>query len=598
MLANLVNELEVREQKARDNEPPEVKAKRKADAAEQKAARRVAEAEAAREAKRLKRNDADDRDNDDVDFGDEDEDMPDTKFSFISPDERMDAKDMKFYIDRVLRRGSIKRNSILLRALYRGIGVHHDSLHVTYRQLVETLFRGKHLKFVITTETLSMGINMPCKSVCFAGDYRLTPLLYQQMSGRAGRRGFDDVGHVIFFGVPPRKAFRLIKAKLSHLSGYYTVTANLVLRMILQHNGVSNKDASTSAFRALLERPFCTGNDVQKNALIQQSRVHFRFLLHYFHTKGLIDSKGNCKGMANLINHLHSETSAVFPFATLLENGFFSNLCRDFTQDNAGVALKVVSVLAHFFNRIPMSAGSNPLDLREDGDTVSKVVLPPLPKEAQIIVEEHNRLTLNCYSDFMRIFHRHHRAKDPAYAQLERVLPLSRIVFPPRLIRQAAETAPGTVADSIFRCARPEASVRSPFASLSGNMDAFGSLEELSDASGDPFAPHVEPISVPRDLMFNEVKLNAYASDIFTHRNVRLLIASNHLSDSVAFTALKSWVTTLDQLREDIEKASNVLSLPERDQSPVYLCFKYIEGVFRTLYGNFQTMGFQSSANE
>jgi len=63
----------------------------------------------------------------------------------------------------------------------------------------------------------------------------------------------------------------------------------------------------------------------------------------------LIDSKGNCKGMANLINHLHSETSAVFPFATLLENGFFSNLCRDFTQDNAGVALKVVSVLAHFF---------------------------------------------------------------------------------------------------------------------------------------------------------------------------------------------------------------------------------------------------------
>jgi len=282
---------------------------------------------------------------------------------------------------------------------------------------------------------------------------------------------------------------------------------------------------------------------------------------------------------------------------SLLESGFFNRLCKDFTRDPGQVATNVVSVLAHFLNRIPMPAGSDPQALREDGDDLSKVVLPPLSEDVRAVVDEHNRLTLECYSNFTKIFHKHHRAKDPAFAHLARVLPLSRTVFPPRLIQQASETAPGTLIDSIFRCERPEADLRSPFSALSGNSDSCGSLEELSDTSGDPFAPHLEPISVPRDLMFNEVKLNAYAIDIFTHRNVRLCISSNHLSDSVLYVALKSWVLTIIQLREAFEKAAGVLEKPERERSPVYLCFKYIEDVFRNLSAIISA-GYVASAHE
>jgi hypothetical protein len=47
----------------------------------------------------------------------------------------------------------------------------------------------------------------------------LTPTMYRQMSGRAGRRGYDDVGNVIFFGVRAERAAQLMTTKLPSLQG-------------------------------------------------------------------------------------------------------------------------------------------------------------------------------------------------------------------------------------------------------------------------------------------------------------------------------------------------------------------------------------------
>ena len=58
------------------------------------------------------------------------------------------------------------------------------------------------LQVVIATGTLAFGINMPCRTVVFAGDHLfLSALQFRQMMGRAGRRGFDPLGRWVLCAV-------------------------------------------------------------------------------------------------------------------------------------------------------------------------------------------------------------------------------------------------------------------------------------------------------------------------------------------------------------------------------------------------------------
>lgn len=92
-----------------------------------------------------------------------------------------------------------------LSGLERGIAAHHAGLIPQFKTIIETLFQARLVKLVFATETLALGINMPAKSVTieqlekFNGVTRvpLTPGEYTQLTGRAGRRGIDTVGHAI-----------------------------------------------------------------------------------------------------------------------------------------------------------------------------------------------------------------------------------------------------------------------------------------------------------------------------------------------------------------------------------------------------------------
>lgn len=86
-----------------------------------------------------------------------------------------------------------------------GIGIHHAGLLPKYRVLIERLAQEGLLKIICGTDTLGVGVNVPIRTVLFTRlckfDGQKTTILsardFHQISGRAGRKGFDDQGWVV-----------------------------------------------------------------------------------------------------------------------------------------------------------------------------------------------------------------------------------------------------------------------------------------------------------------------------------------------------------------------------------------------------------------
>ena len=97
-----------------------------------------------------------------------------------------------------------------LAGLEAGVAAHHAGMVPPMKEAVEEAFTAGLLKVVFATETLSLGINMPARTVVveklskFTGEHHelLTPGEYTQLAGRAGRRGIDEVGYAVVLWDP------------------------------------------------------------------------------------------------------------------------------------------------------------------------------------------------------------------------------------------------------------------------------------------------------------------------------------------------------------------------------------------------------------
>ncbi len=91
--------------------------------------------------------------------------------------------------------------SVLSRVVCKGIAFHHAGMTVEEREMIEMGFREGTISILVATSTLAAGVNLPVRRVIFRTAYIGSEFLdsyrYRQMSGRAGRKGIDELGESI-----------------------------------------------------------------------------------------------------------------------------------------------------------------------------------------------------------------------------------------------------------------------------------------------------------------------------------------------------------------------------------------------------------------
>lgn len=428
----------------------------------------------------------------------------------------------------------------LIDGLRRGIGVHHAGMNRKYRYCVEMLFRRGYLRVVIATGTLALGINMPCKTVVFSGDsVFLTALNFRQAAGRAGRRGFDMLGNVVFHGVSMSKIHKLISSRLPDLNGHFPITTTLVLRLFTLLHSSENSRFAVRSVNALLSQPrLYLGGEEAKMTVLH----HLRFSIEYLRRQHLLDSRGAPLNFAGAVSHLYFAENSSFAFHALLKDGYFHQLCAKFATNQEVVLRELMLTMSHLFGRRHCRQADQEYVQQVVKGSPSIVFLPALPEQAAEILRRHNQAVLGIFTAYVQTFVDQH-VKNP-----DNEMPLTQVAIG------------GTSTSKPIGGARKTSlKARSSFVALSGYDDKFDSIHDLcaTSRSGvfleEAVVPHVG--IYPED---SELPLNAYLYDYFNHSNPTALITANRIRRGEVWFVLNDFSMVLATI---VTSLSNFMNL-------------------------------------
>ncbi|CAG8494185.1 5635_t:CDS:1 [Ambispora leptoticha] len=352
------------------------------------------------------------------------------------------------------------------------------------------------------------------------------------MSGRSGRRGFDPVGNVIFFGLTQTKISRLLVSDLPNLSGHFPLTTTMVLRSFLLLTQSKNTDYAEKAIKGFLGTSFfCLG----KEYLSTQIKHHLYFSIQYLIRENLLTYDGQLLNLAGAVYHLYYTEPSNFAFAVLYKHGVFHEICSNVYENSQYVKDTLMLVLSNLFNVIRLRSDGSLSEAQKKYP--SKVVLDPIPKSIQRTLNEHNDRVLRIYSAYIISYAK--TLYDP-----DNKLPLSGSQFPPKssnldhLTDQLMQTCVSFTA-------------RSPFmAVVSGQGDRFRNVYDLTshlrsniflDANSIPF------VETDRYLK------NAYLLDFFSHGQENALIKANWIRPGELWQVLKDFSLTLNAICTSLE---------------------------------------------
>jgi len=247
----------------------------------------------------------------------------------------------------------------ILPLLEKGIGVHHSGLLPILKETIEILFQEGLIKALFATETFSIGLNMPARTVVFSGVTKfdgisqrpLTVGEYIQMSGRAGRRGLDDRGIVIMMvdsKLEPETAREMVAGQQDKLNSAFYLGYNMLLNL---------QRIETISPEFMLERCFY---QFQNNASVPALEKEL-IALQQEKDNMVIPDESTVKEYYSLRNQIEEYTKDM---VSVIQH---PNYCTEFLQPGRLVQIKTPSgddfdwgVIINFVRRRSPNAGEEP----------------------------------------------------------------------------------------------------------------------------------------------------------------------------------------------------------------------------------------------
>ncbi|KAG7099904.1 hypothetical protein E1B28_001703 [Marasmius oreades] len=447
-----------------------------------------------------------------------------------------------------------------LNALKRGIAVHHAGMSKMYRTTIESLFRQGFISAILIG-TLALGINAPAKTSVFIGDSPfLTALMYRQCAGRAGRRGFDLRGNVVFYGIPYSRVQRLVLSQLPDLGDSFPLTTTLILRFFNLLVGSGNAEFSVNCIKSILNLPRISHrSEFGQDQLLH----HVRFSIEYLRSSGLLNREGQPTNLFGMASHLYYTEPSNFALVHLFESGIIHNIC---SGSEVEAESELLLLLAHLFGRVYIApnAAQPEAIARLRKIYPSHIILPNLPVRVGEQLRKHDQKILEIFSGYAVSY-----ANEHMQSTIDNALPLSGVyAFDHQLksnpfLDHLAQTSLQPVARSIF-------------AANSGLDDNFRSVKDLVHTvrkgihlheHAIPSMMHLVAHSDAESAEIPEHQLNGYLVDFYSHGQVSTLAAANGIRRGDVWYLLENFDLVLRTIKASLQELLLQLSVARNKNS-------------------------------
>ena len=216
--------------------------------------------------------------------------------SLLGEPERLKVRSMVDELVMQYHLGDYERLGHLRMLWESGTAYHHAGMLPAAKEVVERLFTAGLIKLLFCTETFAIGINMPARAVIFdelekfdGVDFNyLMTREYNQMAGRAGRRGMDQAGYVYSQIIPeatdPVHLERLMYGQNERINSRFYASYSTILNLYSRFG-----DGAYDIFRKSLHN-FRKGEfTISKAYRRQEAQIAGR--IKFLQSAGFLDGK-------------------------------------------------------------------------------------------------------------------------------------------------------------------------------------------------------------------------------------------------------------------------------------------------------------------